>query len=448
MTTRNTAPFYRKPFEEALIMRQRFWRWFPSTWAGRIYATVHAYLSKADFMARTYHFKKGQSPESRPLGLNVVGYYSAISGVGEAVRLITQSCERADVPFSIYNLEAHAACNAEIRHAHLFQRDNPHAVNLIHVNADSVFHLFKHLDIQWLLKRFNIGYWVWELEKFPRKWRAAERCFNEIWTASEFCRRSISRTVSIPVVRIPHAVEIKLESSYSKKDFGIDDTQFAFLFIFDFLSVYRRKNPLAIVEAFQRAFGEQKDVLVVFKFTNAQAAPSAHRELMQACQGLRLPFKFIDTFLSRDELNGLISVCDCYISLHRSEGFGLTLAEAMYLEKPVIATAYSGNMDFMTKDNSFPVKYRMAKIGKGAEPYSDGYWAEPDVNHAAELMRSIYEERTEAALRARRAALDIRRDYSHEAIGRLIKERLDEIVKIHSHDLATHFHNPCYFILI
>ena len=148
--------------------------------------------------------------------------------------------------------------------------------------------------------------------------------------------------------------------------------------------------------------------------------------MQEAARGLNI--KIIDGYLYRNEINALISLCDCYISLHRSEGFGLTMAEAMFLAKPVIATAFSGNTDFMNVNNSYPVKYKLASLDKDAGPYKKGcLWAEPDVEYAAELMRYIYENKTLAYEVGKIAAEDVRKNLNFNIIGAEIKNRIEYI---------------------
>jgi hypothetical protein len=133
--------------------------------------------------------------------------------------------------------------------------------------------------------------------------------------------------------------------------------------------------------------------------------------------------------LAAPERDGLMTAADCYVSLHRAEGFGYTLAESMWVGKPVIATAYSGNLDYMTADNSYLVDNRLVPIGEGHDPYpARGVWAEPDVEHAARLMQEVFENREEAARRGARASADIRASHSPEACGSVIADRLRRIL--------------------
>ncbi len=179
------------------------------------------------------------------------------------------------------------------------------------------------------------------------------------------------------------------------------EDKFLFLFSFDYLSVFKRKNPLAVIEAFTRAFGSGERVGLIIKCINHDRDPAAHAEL-RAAASAHPEIEVIDRYLDPLDNSSLAALCDCYVSLHRAEGFGFGPAEAMWLGKPVIATGYSGNLDFMTPENSLLVDYRLVPIGAGADPYpADAQWADPDIQHAASLMRGLFDD-PERAQRAGR----------------------------------------------
>ena len=200
---------------------------------------------------------------------------------------------------------------------------------------------------------------------------------------------------------------------------------FKFLFAFDYLSVFGRKNPIAAITAFARAFPPDSGAALIVKSLNHDRDPRAHEQLREAVAS-HPDVHLIEDRLSRADRDGLMNAADCYVSLHRAEGFGFTLAESMWLGKPVIATGYSGNLDFMTTENSYLVDYRLVPIGPGNDPYPpDGVWAEPDVDHAAALMREVHERREQAARRGERAAAEIRSRHSPETAGRAMVARLE-----------------------
>jgi hypothetical protein len=229
----------------------------------------------------------------------------------------------------------------------------------------------------------------------------------------------------VSTVRIP--VQFPPVQARSRADLGLPAEKFLFLSSFDYLSVFKRKNPLAVVTAFTRAFGPGEGAGLIIKCINHERDPGAHAEL-RAAAAMHPDVQVIDRYLSPFDNSSLAASCDCYVSLHRAEGFGLGPAEAMWLGKPVIATAYSGNLDFMTASNSLLVDYRMVAIGAGADPYpADAHWAEPDLQHAAMLMRGLFDNPERARQLGAIAAADIRRTHSPAAAGEIMRRRLEAI---------------------
>jgi glycosyltransferase involved in cell wall biosynthesis len=211
---------------------------------------------------------------------------------------------------------------------------------------------------------------------------------------------------------------------------------FVFFFTFDFDSVFERKNPLGIIRAFRGAFSPKDRVLLVIKSSHADLCPDESKLLQATAEDANI--RILDAVISRPELDALMMRCDCYVSLHRSEGFGLTMAEAMSFGKPVIATAYSANMDFMTPANSFLVRFRLAQIDQDHGPYRKGWtWADPDSEHAAELMRLVYEDQDMARGIGERAKADVSEALHPEAVGRLIRERLVRVARARGTDTNT-----------
>jgi hypothetical protein len=192
--------------------------------------------------------------------------------------------------------------------------------------------------------------------------------------------------------------------------------------------VLERKNPLGLINAFRSAFGKSADVQLVIKVSRGQANPQDLARLKAACAAAGAAVVLIDRVMSREEVFALVKCCDCYVSLHRSEGFGLTMAEAMGLGKPVIATGYSGNLDFMTPKNSYLVDYTTGAVPTGCDPYPAGSpWAEPDLDQAAALMRRVFEAPDEARAKSAQARQDILTKHNAKVAGNILNQRLDEI---------------------
>jgi glycosyltransferase involved in cell wall biosynthesis len=205
------------------------------------------------------------------------------------------------------------------------------------------------------------------------------------------------------------------------------DTAFNFLFYLDFSSYVQRKNPQAVIEAFLSAFpdaSENNQVGLIIKSIGGNQKPDI-LEAVQSIASRDSRILIIDETLPKAEMNGLISESSCFVSLHRSEGFGRGLAEAMWYGLPVIGTAYSGNLDFMFNDNSYLVNYSLIKVNEGEYVYPSGaYWADPDIDHAAKLMRYVFEHKEEAKLKGLRSQEYIRTHHSTKAVSNNILKRL------------------------
>jgi glycosyltransferase involved in cell wall biosynthesis len=275
---------------------------------------------------------------------------------------------------------------------------------------------------------YRVAVWSWELEQLPPDWHDRGRDVDEIWAPTDFIAGAVL-PLGKPVTTILTPVRLPAFDPLPKPYFGLDPGRFAFLFAFDMNSRLPRKNPLALIRAFRMAFKPAEPVDLVIKVSpQEQFYPEWWRELRSAAAdaGVRL----IDRSLPRGELFALLNACDAYVSLHRSEGVGLTMAEAMLLGKPTIATGYSGNLDFMTPENSYLVDYERVTIAEDVPPYPKGLvWAEPSVGHAAELMRRVVSRPVEARAVAARGRADAARLFAPEAAGRRMAARLEEIAR-------------------
>jgi glycosyltransferase involved in cell wall biosynthesis len=304
---------------------------------------------------------------------------------------------------------------------------NPYAINLWNVNADAAAGLYQVLGAEFFQNCYNIGFWFWELAQFPEIWHSSFSYFQEIWVASSFVQGAVAACSPIPVVNIRAPVIKPAASTITRADLGLPPDKHLFLFVFDGLSFVERKNPLELIQAYRTAFEPSfQDTCLIIKATNLHRNPKIAQCLkgeMEHISGV-----LIDSYLSREELNGLFHHCDTYVSLHRSEGFGLTIAEAMSLGKPAIATAYSANMDFMSPANSYLVPYRLVELEEDYGPYKKGnLWAAPDIIEAAALMKRVVDNPDEAQQKGRLAQQDIEQFYGLETVAQLIIKRLETI---------------------
>ena len=362
--------------------------------------------------------------ELPPVAVNVAGYFASEKGVGEAARSNVRALRAAGIPCVLNNVADSGSANID-RSQGDFSTDHPHPVSLIQVNADQVPHFLRQAGAGYLRDRYNIGCWAWELAEFPGEWRPHFKPFREIWTLSRFSLDAISRVAPIPVVRMPLCIPDPPDvSAWSRERLGLPASGFLFLFVFDCHSLLERKNPLGLLRAFRAAFGPRDDAWLVLKCSHATPAQLA--ALRRAARGQRV--RILDRVLPREEVAALMAHADCYVSLHRAEGFGLTMAEAMALGKPVVATGYSGNCDFMHAGNSLLVRHAVTPIRATHGPYRRGLeWADPDLAHAAELLRWVYERPAEGRRLGAQAQRDIRTQFSPAAVGALMRARLHEV---------------------
>jgi len=373
----------------------------------------------------------GDTDEGAVPAVRLTGYLSHTLGLGAAARGYVQALDAAGVPTStvsvpLHHLELPTALRADYGR-HDFEDRNgeeSHGFEIVAVNADELPDFVARLGEDYFHGP-RIGIWGWETNSIPARWARAFALVDEIWVYSRFMAENFSAVAPVPVIALPPPVQRPAEPAMPLR-LDVPEDRFLFLFVFDYLSTIQRKNPVGLIEAFKRAFAPGEGPQLLIKTINAPLRPLAEEEVLWAAHG-RPDIRLVDRSLSGAERDGLMAGCDCYISLHRSEGFGLTLAEAMAIGKPVIGTGYSGNVDFMTPENSYLVDYEISRVGPDCEIYpADGEWAEPSIEHAAELMRRVVEQPVEAAAIGDRAREDIARELSPQATGATMRRRLEE----------------------
>ena len=366
-----------------------------------------------------------------PLDVCLVGHPFAPIGMGEQVRSSFRALRSIGLRpalLDVYGgLRPDPEAEAEFGP---FLTDGFRTVNLFHINGDEVEPVLTHLAGRPSPPRM----WravspLWELPEYPAHWARQLERFDEVWASSRYLEQALLNAVQRPVVHLPPACEVVLSSFRGRRFFGIPEATYAFLYSFDLRSWVTRKNPVQWWLPFARSCRSALTTRRCWclKINGAELGDDRYRTFVDSLADLGDRLLVLPRTLSDDEMKSLVRCCDCYVSLHRSEGFGRGPAEAMVLGKPVIATRWSGNLDYMNDGNSLLVDCTLTPVPPDAYPHWQGqHWAEPDVEQATAHMVTLLDEPEKGVALGRRASLDLRRDFSYRAIGVRTLQRLEE----------------------
>lgn len=368
--------------------------------------------------------------KSDTFGANLVGYAYGEFGMGEHVREVARAINTTDTPFLIINQNAAGHGNGDMSVKHWVKDEAEFNINVFHVNADIFPFLYFNIGESFFEDRYNIGYWAWELEKAPPEFDLALNIVDEVWAISEFVSEAFRSRAKVPVVTMPLAVSVPEvdAAKYTKAYYGLPQDAFTFLFIFDAASHLDRKNPIAAVRAFRAAFpSPTTKAHLLLKAMNVGKGNSLWQALLDEI-GDDPRITIMQQRLTRDEVLGLYHAADAFVSLHRSEGFGRCVAEAMAYGKPVVVTNYSGTLDFAHEGTACVVDYKLVPIPRGAYLLADAQvWADPDITHAAQHMLRLMEDaefREGTAKAGQRYILD---NFNLEVTGARYAARLAEL---------------------
>jgi glycosyltransferase involved in cell wall biosynthesis len=382
-----------------------------------------------------YDFSQRQAPYAVAfarrhlhLGLNIVGFLTADLGVGESARCMVRAADAAQLPSALVPLKLHCKNRlGDQTYAARLQETNPHDVNVIHLDPPSAHDLDHHHGRAFRAGKHNIAYWAWELPDFPDAWMPAFDYFDEVWCPSDFTREAIAMKSPLPVVTMPHAIAFDRPAGDFHARFGLPPDRFLFLFVYDLNSYSERKNPRAVIEAFRQSGLAGAGAALVVKVQNVAGNERDFAALQAAVRDLPGTVLLTET-LGRAEVYQLESACDCFVSLHRAEGFGLAVAECMYLGKPVIATDWSATAEYLDATNGCPVPARLVTLERNHGPYMKGaQWADPDPAQAAAWMQRLFADRALAARLGAAARATIEARFAPAVVGARYRRRLEAI---------------------
>ncbi len=368
--------------------------------------------------------------------VTLVGNPFEAIGRSEHIRTIWRALNTASVPASIYDVYGftpEAAVLAEMGHSQVHEIAS--GIRIFHLNGDEIEHALRAIEDRqpgFLAKGYNVVAPAWELPRYPAVWAKELDRFDEVWAPTAFVEQALRPAVSIPVLRLRNACEPHISTVLEPPHFGIPANSFAILYFFDLRSFTSRKNPRAAIDAFERLLTARPEcgAHLVLKLNCSAHDPSVLAAIKDRIFHFRDRVTLIDATLTNNETKNLVRCCDCFLSLHRSEGFGRGPAEAMFFGKPVVVTGWSGNMEYMSERTAFPVRYTLRPLNENEYPHFENQvWADPDVAHAAEILVKIVDNPSLGRRRGARARRHMRRSFSDFALGATYRRRLEAIAQ-------------------
>jgi glycosyltransferase involved in cell wall biosynthesis len=369
-------------------------------------------------------------PDRAPKGgmpIAIAGLFSTMSGIGEGARLAYDALESAGMEpaaFDISDAFGQKEIEGPARRPIL---PGTGGTLVVHHNAPFLPRALWTMGRARVRGRRVVGYWAWEFPRIPEAWYPSLRYLHEIWVPSELARTAVASATNLPIHIVPHPLPPPIMTPNMRARLGLPENVLIVLTAFHMGSAFTRKNPLAAVAAFRRAFGDATDKLLLVKVIDHGASPIAREELHRAVEGAA-NIRLLNVMLPPADMSGLMAAVDIVLSLHRSEGFGLVPAEAMQLGKPVVATGWSGNMDFMNAGNSAPVAYTMVPV---QDPYDGAFiadgqlWAEADVDDAANWLRRLAADPDLRRRMGETARSEITRQLSPQSVAHTIAKLLE-----------------------
>lgn len=359
-------------------------------------------------------------------GVNLIGYAFGELGIGEDVRMAALALQAANIPFTVINFQPGDDIRQNDRSIEQWVNNEPiYAINIVCLTA--LEHL--RLYIEWggdLFKhRYTIGYWPWELQNWPANWQHCFSLVDEVWASSRHTWQAVERSSPVPVLMMPMAVALPDVKRYRRQQWQLPLSDYLFVFSFDGNSTLARKNPQAVVEAFQQAFpGGDEPVGLVIKCMRPDMKSWVWQGILALAERDRR-IHIVDRMLSKSEVLGLYRLCDCFVSLHRAEGFGRGIAEALLLGLHVITTDHGGNVDFCVPGFADLVAYSLVPVGVDDYVEPDGqFWAEVDINVAAHIMKRVVSENRK---RNKSVSAKIRQRFATDVVGTAYQHRLSQI---------------------
>lgn len=366
------------------------------------------------------------NPPNSTYGVNLIGYAFGELGIGEDVRMAALALQSVNIPFTIINFCPGDDIRQNDRSVAQWVTDVPiYSVNIVCLTALEHLRFYAEQGEAVFKNRYTIGYWPWELQNWPANWQHCFSLVDEVWASSQHTRQAAEMVSFVPVLTMPMAVELPKVKHQTRKQWSLPVSDYLFVFSFDGNSSLARKNPLGVVNAFKKAFpGGNEPVGLMIKCMRPDINNPAWQAILKlAEQDSRI--HIIDGILDKSDVLGLYKLCDCFVSLHRAEGFGRGIAEALLLGLDVIATNHGGNVDFCLLGIAHLVPHKLFPVGeKDYVEHYDQHWANPDINQAASSMRDVANH---GRKRKKNVVSAIQKRFSAIEVGERYQKRLQYI---------------------
>ena len=368
-------------------------------------------------------------PGKYPKGINLYGFFKAENGLSQGVRMYARALEEGKIPHTFLNTDfLDWLPQEDTTFDDRLETENRYAVNVVHVNPDQWQQACGMFPRSQFDGHYNIGVWLWELDTAPKDWAPMYAYVDEIWAPSAFIAGALRKATDKPVTVIPYGMETPYDEQLTRADLGLAEDDFLVLMMYDSNSYASRKNPGAAIDAFREAFGEKPEkVKLVIKISNPKPEDIAFVESKLDAGS----YVLMTDRLERKRMNSLIRLCDVFLTLHRSEGFGLVPAEAMSLGTATVATNWSANAEFMPEGTACLVSCTQIPVGSDYRYEQEGLtWADPDVHEAAGYLARLKEEPEFREEIARTGQAYIREQLSTARCAEKIAARMNEIISI------------------
>jgi glycosyltransferase involved in cell wall biosynthesis len=372
-----------------------------------------------------------RKPKKNQFDVCLVGHPYAPIGMGEKLRCTFRALQSVNIRpklADIYKLTP--PDTDEISEFAGACVNTPSDINIFHINGDEVESVLAHLSLNKQWEGYNIIFPAWELSRYPMEWAVQLDRFDEIWAQSKYTLHALQKICKKPIYHMPETGDVVLSSFLSRRYFQLPESDYIFLFFFDVRSYLKRKNPYGVINAFRQVLSQRPTakIRLTLKINGAELAPEVMDELKHSISDIADHVTLLQGLLSDNETKNLVRCCDCFVSLHRSEGFGHGMAEAMSLGKAVVATAYSGNMEYMKEEVSYNVGYNLIDLQEGDYPhYEDQVWAEPNVDDAIRYMTALVDNPNSGRVIGQNARQHMFLNFSYKQIGSQYLNRLESI---------------------